>query len=693
MFDYKQFSKSLYMEFKEIFTLDEVNDLLKDLDEYEKDTPISTGKRLTLIKICIKGQKSSGEKIDFSLPLYNGVNILVADNFKGKSSLFKMIQLALTGNNKLKPDMKKWINSIILAFKINDKTYSAIIIFKNSRMKGALYSEIIDEIEDISLKKLDPIFETIGTENYEEFVQEFFFKQFSYYSLKWTQKNSKKDKNELLEAKASWKTYFKSIYLESKDSTSLVYGNQGKKVFQMLLGLELTYAINQLSVKKDFLQFNKAKQDHINQINTNQIEKDCLKRRKDEIEKELTILNSSRTEKGTINKLYEEYDERIKEINDVNALIIKNRTYLNEKFQEKSVIEFKISSNINEMNRLRKEINKTDRAINDMEEYIEVGMLFSNLDIKHCPNCNHRVSKNFTHNEKTCLLCHTSVRDYKSGINKEIYYQKLDALKIIRKKLIEERELIQHSMNQLKEDDEKVSLILTELESKLANPKDTLHLRERLLEIESGINKEKEKINPENDKKIDLNSEKAVIEYRLAKLVENPLNDVLDKEKKKIDLLNQAIVKLNKLRYKNSKKILDHLSDIMLDELHRFGLTSITEIRINENFDIHYKQNGDYITFDGIAEGEQLRAKIALYLSIIQLDIEYNFGRHTRFLIIDSPNKEEGDSKYLNGLTDVLKDIDNRYGEKLQIIIGTAERGLENIVKNEKVVDKGGYVF
>lgn len=106
MFDYKQFSDSLYMEFKETFTLDEVDELLKDLEEHKKDTPISTGKRLTLIKIRINGQKSNGEKIDFNLPLYNGVNILVADNFKGKSSLFKMIQLALTGNNKLKPDIK-----------------------------------------------------------------------------------------------------------------------------------------------------------------------------------------------------------------------------------------------------------------------------------------------------------------------------------------------------------------------------------------------------------------------------------------------------------------------------------------------------------------------------------------------------------------------------------------------------------
>ncbi|MEH6945408.1 hypothetical protein, partial [Bacillus sp. JJ722] len=147
------------------------------------------------------------------------------------------------------------------------------------------------------------------------------------------------------------------------------------------------------------------------------------------------------------------------------------------------------------------------------------------------------------------------------------------------------------------------------------------------------------------------------------------------------------------IRYENSKNILNYFSGIMLDELHHFGLKSITEIKIIDNFDVIYKQDGEYITFNEIAEGEQLRAKIAFYLSLVQLDIVHNFGRHTRFLIIDSPSKEEGDSQYLKGLSKTLKDIDKRYGNQLQIIIGTAERKLMNTVKNEKIFTEGVYVF
>jgi len=61
--------------------------------------------------------------------------------------------------------------------------------------------------------------------------------------------------------------------------------------------------------------------------------------------------------------------------------------------------------------------------------------------------------------------------------------------------------------------------------------------------------------------------------------------------------------------------------------------------------------------------------------------------------MIDSPAKEEGDNKYLEGLKAVLADIENRYADKLQILIGTAERNLSDIVKSQFVYEADQYVF
>lgn len=130
----------------------------------------------------------------------------------------------------------------------------------------------------------------------------------------------------------------------------------------------------------------------------------------------------------------------------------------------------------------------------------------------------------------------------------------------------------------------------------------------------------------------------------------------------------------------------------MLSEVQSLGLR-ISEIIINDKFDIKYKQDGDYLSFSQIAEGEQLRAKLAFYLSLIQLDIIHNYGRHSRFLIIDSPGKEEGDKSYLEGLTSLIKEIEERFGDQLQILIGTAERSLENTVSHQNVFPANTYVF
>ena len=147
------------------------------------------------------------------------------------------------------------------------------------------------------------------------------------------------------------------------------------------------------------------------------------------------------------------------------------------------------------------------------------------------------------------------------------------------------------------------------------------------------------------------------------------------------------------MRFEKSKTIIEDLKKSMLKEIHDFGLTSITDINIDKKFNITYLQNNVIVKFSQIAEGEQLRAKLAFYLSLIQLDIEKNHGRHTRFLIVDSPNKEEGDTAYLQGLKDVLCQIQSKYQEQLQIIIGTATREFSGVVKNEKIYGKGEFLF
>jgi len=115
-FDLRQFTNELTEEFKDKLSHEEVESLLDLKAQYNKDTPISTGKRLIVTHLTLKGIKIteeqneySGNIIDYSQEIFTGVNIWIADNFKGKSSIFKIIKFALTGRNSLKPNIKSWM--------------------------------------------------------------------------------------------------------------------------------------------------------------------------------------------------------------------------------------------------------------------------------------------------------------------------------------------------------------------------------------------------------------------------------------------------------------------------------------------------------------------------------------------------------------------------------------------------------
>ncbi len=487
------------------------------------------------------------------------------------------------------------------------------------------------------------------------------------------------------------------MFLESKDSASLIYGGQEKKVFEMLMGLELTYPINSLGLKKDLLNDKKGKQTLYSKMEIKEKSKD-----KQKLEVELEKLNNQQklvknSKPININELYSKYNDILIEIKQENKKLVDIENNSQILIKSRNSITSKGSSDKIELKRIRKEIEKNNKKIIDIQEYLDIGVFFSNLDIKHCPSCNHTVSDNKKRiklEEHKCALCNEGVKDHENEIDAGLYNDKISRLEKLNVQLNKESEILNKNINILRGEYNESSSKIRQLEEGRSYVKDTNQLNQKLKKIEEQINNEKSKINPDdliNEKYI---KDKAILEYKIIEI-----NNSLKKPKtvnnfeKQIECLEFAISKLNSTRYKLGENILKRLSSIMLSEINEFGLKSITEIKISEKFEIQYKQDGDYITFSHIAEGEQLRAKIAFYLSLIQLDIENNFGRHTRFLIIDSPGKEEADANFLKGLSSVLTSIENRYGKELQILIGTAERQLTDVVKNQYITPLEEFVF
>lgn len=696
-FDQDKFAKSLHKEFEGELSFDEVKELLDINYSYDFETPISTGKQLVLNRISFFGEKKSeehqaysGDQISYSERLDTGINIWIADNLKGKSSIFKIITFALTGNNKLKSNLDNWISDIILNFSISEKKYT-IYLDNNGRLNGALYHGSFETLEELESQESKILFEENSKKGFRESIENFFFDQFSYYSLKWTQKSSRKDKNELLESSATWKTYFKSIFLESKDSNSLMYGGQQEKVFQMLLGLQLTYPINRLSIKKDMLEFESAKKKSDQEENKQEDKKETLEEKLNEINLKLS---ANKDNEKKLSKLSSNYNSVLEKLENRNAKAMNLENDIGDVQSNIESIKKEKKSYKKELSSIRKEIKKSKRKINDLREYLEIDAFFSNIDVKKCPSCDKELSskqKKENNGKVKCTLCHEEYNKSDRDFDRVAFDQKIEALKRDIGTFKNKRDEVKGEIESLQNQEDKSLKKYHSLQKKKNDLEPVNKFRKELDGIQDQIDKIKSE-RKEDLNKDELVSQKAVIQYKLEQIKENR-DENSDNYEQKISLLSLAIERLNELRLSRGEDILNRLKNLMLSEMQEFGLTSVSEIKITESFQIRFKQDGDFIGFGEIVEGEQLRAKIAFYLSLIQLDIEYSFGRHTRFLIIDSPGKEEADSTYLRGFSNVLKSIEERFGDDLQILIGTAERELQGVVENEKVTPENKFIF
>ena len=432
-FDYKKFRNTIIQKYGGLLDEVVIDELLNlgDESDYSRDTPISTGKRLSLVNLTLQGKKSDETKINFSYEFKQGINIIIADNFKGKSSVFKAIQFALTGNDNLKHDIKKWLHVILLNFRINEQDYCVYINIESKTLDGSLYRTKINAVEDIKLSEIPTIFNERGVDKFRKEMESFFFKQFSYYSLKWTQKASKKASNELVESNATWHTYFKSIFLESKD-TNLTYGGQEKKIFQMLLGLHLTYPINRLKIKKDKKESEKAKKIDFTQskVRSIDINKKDLKIKIINLSKEIEKLRIP-----TDNEInFEQYSEKrraiISQINQTNKEDVKRQSELHEAYTELRNIEFEEREIEQEVITIKQNILKIIKSIQDLQEFLDIGRFFSNLNIKYCPCCNKQISSspiNSQKNKMECVLCHDIVDSDEEDQNQFKYLEKIES--------------------------------------------------------------------------------------------------------------------------------------------------------------------------------------------------------------------------------------------------------------------------
>lgn len=646
MFNFEEFLADVQSQFSDIPAI-EIRGLL-ELD-YDKDAPESLGKRLIINRLRIAGQKQSGEAIDYDKTFYSGVNVLFADNGKGKSSVFKILKFCLTGDkSSIKNDVQKWLKEITCEFNIGSNVFTVYINMESTRTASALYRMELDELiqkkqNGGKIESLLIDFEVKTETAFRQHMQDFFFKQFSYYTLTWT--SGTKGSIDLNVNQTSWKSYYKSIYLESKDYGVLFlnedFGSQNKKILEMILGLKLTSGINLLAQKKDQLN------------NLLQKSRFLENQKKDTVDTSILFseLTQTNNEIDDIQKKQREAFRKSLAISEYKTLA------QNLKSLEEELLSLK-----SQKETLKRDILQIKRKVQRFEEDLEFGFYFSNLDIHICPRCEHSISsakRDIELELHKCMLCD---EELDKSVDREILESQIE-------KFREEQQALETAYSQIKG-------IIADTEREIVK------LTHKMAQVETRAS-EFNLTDWDLDRLSDLIAKRIELQHQMGEQGNNTEEPrQLDR---KIRMLDYAIRRLGNIRFQLSQDILSSLGALILGQLHDFGLTNVTEVQINDNMELLFIQNGEPNKFHELNEGEQLRAKIAFFVSLILLDIKYSVGRHPRLLIIDSPGKEEVISKDLVGLAGRFRGIEQSHERDLQIIIGTALHELKAASTSTKV--------
>jgi hypothetical protein len=75
--------------------------------------------------------------------------------------------------------------------------------------------------------------------------------------------------------------------------------------------------------------------------------------------------------------------------------------------------------------------------------------------------------------------------------------------------------------------------------------------------------------------------------------------------------------------------------------LHAFGFTAAEEVELGTSGHLKLKKGGVPVTFTGLSEGEKLRAKVAVVLSLMLVAQRRGVGRHPGLLFLDTPGAQE----------------------------------------------------
>ena len=639
--------------------IDLVREVLADLDLSDARPPRRVP-RLRIGRLVFTGTKllkdGTTTPIAYDQSFAPGVNVvLVRKNGAGKSTILKTIKFALTGDDSdYDPDVRGWIERVWLQFYLEEAPYTVHV----SRLGGIeaylVAGHTSDGIEEISGSPnvLDLSSES---ETVQESFDRFFIQRLGIARLRWTQ-----DTGTAAEARTtSWRTFFQALVIPGNSEGYLLldpahsYGNQEGLILSTFLGLSLVEPLNELLVAKQ------------------------------QVKKHAEVSEQERSAAGERATEYEgrlrEAELRLEEIlaaqrarrSELEASPSVQRVFALR--SEQALLAAEAAALERERSELSSRIQRARAQARSLREAIALRLHFTGLEVSLCPNCDHGVEAEEVRREREEHLCRLCGKPAVEASAEDLRIMEADAaaLEADASRDARTRDGLTERVRQAGEEAQR-------LEAEARNMEEVLR---RGLDYAMPTPEEEQRRSE---------SEQGIGEYRAqivaAREIIDRFTEQVEKASLSVAIQEKARVVLKEEADRMNEAVLGYLGRLTEEMASRIGAASITDVTCSPLGKLALRKHQVKVPFGSIRNpGDRLRVKLAFFLAMMRLGRIQGAGRHPGFLMIDQPGSDEMIDENFVELARVLRDIDARFADDLQVICFTARPQFEEATADGKV--------
>lgn len=682
LFNKETLAASVYSKFpprkRKIINLADIETVIEKLDLSDY-LSVSKAPQLQIKKLRFTGIKSMHNHkelipINYEQTFTLGVNIvLIEANEVGKSSIWKTIKFALTGDNSdYDADVRSWITNIWLVFALNGQSYTVIMSQENEILRTILVPNEENRSLEDTVSNTSVVFDAIGIENVKQELQHFFFNRLGLTQLSWTQKLPT-DAGNVAERHASWLTYFQALLIPDGGDRYLLcdpqhaYGNQAGLILSAFLGLSFAEPLNKLGIESSRIKKDLKYQEKLSEEERHQAESKIavLEEQQKSIRNRLVAIEEIQNARR---KSFENSDQ--------NRQILK----LQSIFQEKRLV---LEALDHEVQKLGIQIQHDRGNERRLRESIALQLHFTGIAVTLCPNCDTEIDQDAVINENEHHICRLCGKPALTASEEELALMKskADEYENRCKMLIHDREAIWRRITQVRQE-------LETLTDDIENTKKAAATGISFTFPTSEEEKEREQLLITMGK---VQSELTVLRERIAR--ERPEIKNLNFHQQIVDKTREVL----RIEADHRNKVkLDRLGELTQAIAKHIGVESITNLSCSTYGVVKLKKHNQPVYFNAIKnEGERLRIKLAFFLAMMRLSREEQGGRHPGFLIIDQPGSNEMVTTDFNALAQVFKQIHQDFGSEIQILCFTARPEFRDATDTTHIYgpQAGSYAF